>query len=238
MIYCFFAFADDAAALSLSVAQLRRVDPTATIYVANDAAAPAAVPAGCLELRTAYDRGGTGAGLPAVKGELETFRHILTATGEDYLCKVDCDMWVRDVSLFRPGFTVAEGMPEPDFVACEGSRPLSPMGCFYRISRHAVEYCLKAVAQRDALGAWPPGAYAEALTMWGLLALSRLPLQLYPSALGYRPGFTLTGAEFAPAVRTAALVHCGEPYFVGTEYHRAPRVLTLTRMLHLRDVSP
>lgn len=237
MIYCYFAFADDSAALSLSVEQLRRVAPDAVIYVANDAAAPAEVPQGCIELRTTYDRGGTGAGLPAVRGELETFRHIFAATGEDYLIKIDCDMWVRDVSLFRPGFTVPEGMPEPDFVACEGGRPLSPMGCFYRISRHAVEYCLKAIAQRDALGAWPPGAYAEALTMWGLLALSRLPVQLYPSALGYLTGYTLTGAALSPAVTSSALVHCGEPFFVGSEYNRAPRVLTLTRLIHLRDLA-
>ena len=237
MIYCYFTFADDSDALSISVEQLRRVDPAAVIYVANDAAAPATVPAGCIELRTTYDRGGTGAGLPAVRGELETFRRILTATGEDYLIKIDCDMWVRDVSLFRPGFTVAEGMPEPDFVACEGARPLSPMGCFYRISRWAVHYCLSAMADRDLLVAWPPGAYAEALTMWGLLALSRLPLHLYPAALGYLTGYTLTGAALSPAVTSSALVHCGEPFFVGSEYHRAPRVLSLTRLLHLRDLS-
>lgn len=237
MIYVYFSYKEDSLALSLSVEQLRRADPAATIYVANDSAEPAAVPSGCIELRTTYDRGGTGAGLPAVRGELEAFRHILTATGEDYLIKIDCDMWVRDVSLFRPGFTVAEGMPEPDFVACEGGRPLSPMGCFYRVSRWAVDYCLAAIAERDRLGAWQPGAYAEALTMWALLALSHLRLQLYPAALGYLTGYTLTGAALSPAVTSAALVHCGEPFFVGSEYHRAPRVLTLTRLIHLRDLS-
>ena len=151
MIYVYFSYKEDSLALSLSVEQLRRADPAATIYVANDAAAPAEVPRGCIELRTTYDRGGTGAGLPAVRGELKTFLRILTDTGADHLIKLDCDMWVRDVSRFRPGFTVAEGMPEPDFVACEGGRPLSPMGCFYRISRWAVNYCLSAMADRDLL---------------------------------------------------------------------------------------
>ena len=73
--------------------------------------------------------------------------------------------------------------------------------------------------------------------MWGLLALSRLPLHLYPAALGYLTGYTLTGAALSPAVTSSALVHCGEPFFVGSEYHRAPRVLSLTRLLHLRDLS-
>ena len=238
MIYVYFSFSADSDILALSVAQLRRVDPNAAIWVANDAAAPAAVPAGCKEIRTRYPRGenGTGNGLPAVQGELEVFRYILEQEKATYLVKVDSDVWVRDVSLIRPGFTVQEGLPEPDFVACEGSRALLPMGCFYRVSKWAVQYALAYIARRTTMNAWQHGTYAEALTLWHILSLSHLRLHLIPGAIGYLTGFTLQGSSVPEAVHSAAIVHCGEPYREGGNLIRAPRELTLTRMLLIQNL--
>ena len=238
MIYVYFSFSGDSDILALSVEQLRRADPNATIWVANDAAAPAAVPAGCKEIRTRYPRGehGTGNGLPAVQGELEVFRYILEQEKATHLVKVDSDVWVRDVSLIRPGFTVQEGLPEPDFVACEGSRALLPMGCFYRISKWAVQYALAYIARRNTMNAWQHGTYAEALTLWHILSLSRLHLHLIPGAIGYLTGVTLQGSYPAEAVARAAILHCGEPYREGGNLIRAPRELTLTRMLLIQNL--
>lgn len=235
MIYVYFSFSGDSDILALSVAQLRRVDPNATIWVAYDWRDPATVPAGCKEMRTRYPRGenGTGNGLPAVQGELEVFREILEQEKATYLVKVDSDVWVRDVSLYRPGFTVQEGLPEPDFVACEGARALLPMGCFYRVSKWAVQYALAYIARRTTMNAWQHGTYAEALTIWHILALSHLRLHLIPGAVGYLSGFTLQGSSVPEAVHSAAIVHCGEPYQEQGQLTRAPRELTLTRMLLL-----
>lgn len=235
MIYVYFSFSADSDILALSVAQLRRVDPGATIWVAYDWRDPATVPAGCKEMRTRYPRGehGTGNGLPAVQGELEVFREILEQEKATHLVKVDSDVWVRDASLYRPGFTVQEGLPEPDFVACEGARALLPMGCFYRISKWAVQYAQAYIARRNTMNAWQHGTYAEALTLWHILALSHLHLHLIPGAVGYLTGFTLQGSYPAEAVARAAIVHCGEPYQEQGQLTRAPRELTLTRMLLL-----
>lgn len=235
MIYVYFSFSGDSDILALSVAQLRRVDPSATIWVAYDWRDPATVPAGCKEMRTRYPRGehGTGNGLPAVQGELEVFREILEQEKATHLVKVDSDVWVRDASLYRPGFTVQEGLPEPDFVACEGSRALLPMGCFYRVSKWAVQYAQAYIARRNTMNAWQHGTYAEALTLWHVVALSHLHLHLIPGAVGYLTGFTLQGTYPAEAVARAAIVHCGEPYQEQGQLIRAPRELTLTRMLLL-----
>lgn len=238
MIYVYFSFSEDSDILALSVEQLRRADPSATIWVANDAAAPAAVPAGCKEIRTRYPRGehGTGNGLPAVQSELEVFRYIFEQEKAPHLVKVDSDVWVRDAALYRPGFTVQEGLPEPDFVACEGSRALLPMGCFYRISKWAVQYALAYIAHRTTMNAWQQGAYAEALTFWHILALSHLHLHLIPGAVGYLTGFALGNRGVADSVADAGIIHCGEPHQEGGQLTRATRELTLTRMLLLQKL--
>lgn len=228
MIYVYFSYKGDEDALALSVAQLRRVDAEAMVFVANDKEARARVPEGCREVITAYDRGGTGKGLAAVRGELEVFRYLMEVAQVDEVVKVDCDVWVRDV---KPVVEVAG-----DFVGVEGARALTPMGCFYKISRLAVCFCLEYMERRTR---WQAGAYAEAITLWHLLALSRLPLVLVEAGSGVLSGFGLAdgGHGMAPAVLNAALVHCGEPVRVGGELVRAGRELTLTRMALLASVD-
>ena len=228
MVYVYFSFKGDEDALALSVAQLRRVDAGAQVFIANDKDARARVPEGCREVLTAYDRGETGKGLAAVRGELEVFRYVMEITGEDAVVKIDSDVWCRAV---KP-VVEAKG----DFVGVEGARALTPMGCFYKISRCAVCFCLEYMEKRVR---WQAGAYAEALTLWHLLALSRLPLVLVEAGSGVLSGFGLAdgGRGMAPAVLNAALVHCGEPVRVGGELVRAGRELTLTRMAWLACVD-
>ena len=76
----------------MSVASLRARDEDAVVWVANDAAAPipdADLPPLVKVLRTEYARGGTGAGLEAVRGQLEVFRHVLEAEKAEHVVKID-----------------------------------------------------------------------------------------------------------------------------------------------------
>ena len=231
MIFVYFSYRDDAAALGMSVASLRKAaGENVPICVVNDAAAPIPaeeLPAGVINVMSRYDRGGTGKGLAAVRGQLHALREVLLATGEDYAVKIDSDIYVRDVTLLE---VERDGVPPADMLACEGGRALLPMGCVYRVSRWAVEAALKLIAERDALG-WQEGVYAEALTLWHLLALTPLRLRLIPLAVGYLQGFWLNRAGELPAeVLQAGAVHCGEPYTVGEQMVRAGSELTRTRM--------
>lgn len=237
MLYVYFSFAADAPALSMSVARLREVAGDAVeIAVVNDAAAPIPaeqLPPRVIHCMSRYDRGETGKGLPAVRGQLTALRDLMTATGEDYAIKIDSDVWVNDISLFE---VERDGTPPADMLALEGSRALLPMGCAYRVSKWAVDAALKLMDERDKLG-WQPGTYAEALTLWHLLTLTRLPLHLIPSALGYLTGFHLDDRSQVPeSVLTAGIIHCGEPYPDGKDLHRAPRELTRTRFSLLRHL--
>lgn len=234
MTFVYFSYKDDAAALRQSVASLRAAaGEDVPVCVVNDAAAPIpaeALPVGVVSVMSRYDRGGTGKGLEAVRGQLHALREVMQATGEDYAVKIDSDIFVRDVSLLE---VKRDGEPQADMLACEGARALLPMGCVYRVSRWAVAAALKLIEARDALG-WQDGVYAEALTLWHLLALTPLRLRLIPQALGYLQGFYLTAAGELPVeVQQAGVVHCGEPHYECGQLVRASRELTRTRMLLL-----
>lgn len=230
----FFSYALDEPVLRLALQRVRALYPQLPIMVADDSAAPMQLhepwPAGVQVFRTRYDRGGTGKGLPAVLGELRTMQDAMAAAGCDFCIKLDPDVWVNDLRPLLPGGVVAEGEPEPDFVGCEGARALLPMGCAYRVSKWAVKWCLDYLAKRKD---WPQGAYAEALTIYHILALSRLPLYLLPSHVGYLTGFALGKRGVADGVADAGIIHCGEPHQEGGQLTRATRELTLTRMLLL-----
>lgn len=234
MIYVYFTFKEDAAALALSVGRLREVvGADARIFVVNDAAAPIPdeqIPRGVEHFRSCYDRGGSGKGIPALRGQLEMIRKLLHATGEAYALKIDSDIWVNDLGPFA---REPDGTPPADMLACEGSRALLPMGCTYRLSRWAVESALRLLDERPA-NSWPPGTYAEAITLWQLLALTRLSLRLVPSHRGYLSGFYLPGTTLPHAIASAGLIHCGEPHMEGGQLVRASRELTRTRMLLLQ----
>ena len=232
MIYVYFSYKDDAHALRMSVARLRAVDAEATVYVVNDANAPipvADLPEGVKHVMSRYDRGGTGKGLAAVRGQLQAMREVMQACGEDYAVKMDSDVWVNDVTFFG---REVYGEPPADMVAFEGGRALLPMGCAYRISRWAVEAVLAYMERRAAVG-WPRGEYAEALTIWHVLALTPMRLRLVPQAVGALAGFYLQGGEVPPAVRDAAVVHCGEPHVEGGKLVRCTCELVACRMLLL-----
>ena len=233
MIYVFFSYKEDACALRMSVARLREVDEAAVVYVVNDAAAPipaAELPEGVRHVMSRYDRGGTGRGLAAVRGQLQALREIMQACGEDYVVKVDSDVWFNDVSFFS---REVYGEPAADMLAFEGARALLPMGCAYRLSRWAVAAVLAYMGRRDGVG-WQSGEYAEALTIWHVLALTPMRLRLVPQAVGALAGFYLQGGEVPQCVAGAAVVHCGEPHVEGAKLVRCTRELVVSRMLLLR----
>lgn len=226
-IILYFTYAGDADVARMSVCRALELYPDASFMVAEDAAAP--LPAGCMPepvkvFRTRYDRGGTGKGLAAVLGELRTMRDAMAAAGADYCIKLDSDVWVNDLGRLMPG-AGAE-----DFLGIEGGKALMPMGCAYRISRWAVQWCIDYMEGRTA---WQAGVYAEALTMWHVLTLSRMPMGLIPAADGYLTGFYLVPGGRLPAaeVRAAGVVHCGEPYSDGGKLVRCGSELARTRMV-------
>lgn len=240
MIYTYFCAKEDEALLAVSVVRLRQVAPAATILVAvdNDPARRAEVPQGCHAVPLCgIERVPARPGSPAVAFSLHAVTCMLgfmqTAMetyGATHCLKLDADMYVNDLRLLQPGDTVAPGLPEPDFVAPEAARPLLPgPGCF-RISLYAVRWCLKYIRQGYRMHRWQPGPYAENVFLYHLMAQSRMPLHLIPFATGYLAGYTQTAGGIPSAVRTAGLIHCGEPLTSG---HRAPRETVLTRMLLL-----
>ena len=235
MIFVYFSCKKDAEILQLSVASLRAAAlqagaPRPEIWVANDAAdliPGEQLPAGVQELRTNYERGGTGKGLDAVRGELAVFRIIFDATGADYLVKVDSDIFVQGWwQGIEPAHRAGAQVPA-DFLAFEGARALLPMGGVYRLSRWAAKWLAEYFDRRQR---WQPGVYAEALTMWHALALSRMCLQLVPAEAGVLGGFSLAATCAEP------FLHCGEPHAEGETIVRASRELTRTRMLLLRQI--
>lgn len=233
-IILYFSYSGDAELLARSVQQVRRWQPSIPILVADDASDP--MPQGVMGsdvhvFKTRYDRGGTGKGLAAVLGELRTMRDAMLCAHADYCIKLDPDCYVRDLRPLLPG--QADGIPEPDFLGCEGARALLPMGCAYRISRWGVQRALEYIEERKC---WQPGTYAEALTIWHVLALTRLPLQLLPADVGYLQGFRLSRGAVAPEVELAGIVHCGEPYMENNQAMRASRELAMTRMAYMRSL--
>lgn len=240
MIYTYFCAKEDEALLAVSVARLREIDPRARVFVAvdNDPARRAQVPSGCHAVPLCgIERVPARPGTPAVAFTLHSVTCMLgfmqtcmETYGATHCLKLDADMWVNDLHLLRPGETVAPGLPEPDFVAPEAARALLPgPGCF-RISRYACKWCIQYIRQGHRFHRWQPGPYAENIFLYHLMAQSRMPLHLIPYATGYLAGYTQTAGGIPEAVRTAGLVHCGEPLSTG---HRAPRETVLTRMLLL-----
>lgn len=240
-IILYFCYEQDAAALQLSVESVRKVAPNVPIFVADDAAAPVKEKnaiKGVQWLTTNYNRGGTGKGLEAVQGELETMKAVLDAAKADYLIKLDPDVLVRDLNPLSAAWWTEAGKPHGDFVGMEGGRSLLPMGCAYRVSRWAVQFCLQQLKERSFL----PGTYAEALTIWHLLSLSQMPKVLHSSDHGLLVGARLEPSgcrgllNFSYDLADAAFIHCGEPYAENGQFTRASRELTMTRMLYLKNI--
>lgn len=231
-IILYFSYSGDAELLAASVKRLRQWEPSIPVLVADDAADP--MPDGILGsdiqvFKTRFNRGGTGKGLEAVLGELRTMRDAMLCAKADYCIKLDPDVWVSDLRPLLPGANT----PEPDFLGCEGARALLPMGCAYRVSKWAVKRALEYIESRKL---WQPGVYAEALTIWHVLALTRLPMQLLEVSTGYLQGFRLERGHVPAEVASAGLVHCGEPYVEGKQALRCGRELAMTRMLCLSQL--
>ncbi len=242
MFYLYFCSKEDEANLAVSVARLREIEPCARVFVGvdNDPARRAQVPQGCHAVPIVLHRVPARSGLPAVAFDLHSvtamlglMQTIMETYGETHILKLDADMFCNDLRLLLPGETVAPGLPEPDFVAPEAARPLLPgPGCF-RISLYAVRWCLKYIRQGHIIHRWPAGPYAENIFLYHLMAQSRMSLHLIPFATGYLAGYTQTAAGIPEPVRTAGLIHCGEPLTSGT---RAPREVVLARMLLLQKL--
>jgi hypothetical protein len=227
MIYCYFSCKKDELSLAASVARLREVEPDAIVYVANDTRDRAAVPDGCREVLTQYDRGGTGTGLAAVEGELLTMRHIVSVEKTEFCTKIDSDVWVNSTEALQPK---AGNMH--NFLGYETASMMLPTGCAYRLSTGAIEIVLQALQQRWNDGAWNPDAnYAENLTIYHLACLSsQLSVSLIPYHLGKLVGMYDDGNT--DRAMKAEVVHCGERLSDG---RRAAREHVFCRMALLKS---
>lgn len=227
MIYCYFSYKSDERLLAASVASLRAAEPEAVIYVANDERDRAAVPAGCHEVLTRYNRGGSGTGIAAVEGELLTMKHILEREKAAYIVKIDSDVWVNNTGKLHPFY---DGSPEPDFLGYETSRMLLPSGAMYRLSKWAVNQALETTQGRWRNNEWNrEAAYSENLVIYHLVALTpTLHAQLIPWA-----GHDLVGMGDEPILsreKAADAVHCGEPLSDGTPVAREHALCRMYRL--------
>lgn len=226
MIYVYFSYSKDELMLAESVKRLRAVEPEAVIYIANDERDRAAVPAGCHEVLTLYNRGGSGTGLPAIEGELLTMQYILEREKADYVIKVDSDVWLNDVEKLRPRY---DGVPEPDFLGYETGKMLLPAGPIYRLSKWAVKYALETTQRRWRSREWNPyAAYSENLAIFHMVCLApALRVQLIPWADHGLVGMP-DGEDVSAACRADA-VHCGEPLSDGTPVTREHALCRMCR---------
>lgn len=231
MIYCYFSCARDELLLAASVASLRVAEPEAIIYVANDERDRAAVPAGCHEVLTRYNRGGSGTGLPAVEGELLTMQYILEREKADYVIKIDSDVWLNDVEKLSPRY---DGEPEPDFLGYETGKMLLPAGPIYRLSKWAVKYALETTYSRLRSRGWnPQAAYSENLAIFHMVCLApTLRVRLIPWS--YHGLVGMPDEENAQRAFLADAVHCGEPLYDGTPVTREHALYRMYRMYRLK----
>ena len=227
MIYVYFSYSKDECMLAESVKRLRTVEPEAVVYIANDERDRAAVPAGCHEVLTRYDRGGSGTGLPAVEGELLTMKYILECEKADYIVKVDSDVWLNDVKKLRPRY---DGVPEPDFLGYETGKMLLPTGAIYRLSKWAVKYALETTQSRWMAREWnPQAAYSENLAIFHMVCLApTLRVQLIPWATHGLVG--MPDSECVSAACRSDIVHCGEPLPDGTPVTREHALCRMYRL--------
>jgi hypothetical protein len=225
MIYVYFSCASDERILTLSVNRLKELDPNAIIYVANDQHDRAAVPCGCHEALTQYDRGGTGIGLSAVEGELLTMQHILAKEHAEYITKIDSDVWLNSTQFLTPSDDT-----DADFFGIETSRMLLPAGIVYRLSRRGINAALEFFYSRLAHNEWSPFAhYAENFTIFHILSLvPSTNVELIPFARGIAAGFHDGKTHFFDST----VIHCGEPLPGG---QRVSRAHVLTRMEQIKN---
>lgn len=211
--------------LAVSITRLREVEQDAVVYVANDKRDRAAVPPGCTEVLTSFDRGGTGNGLEAVEGELMTMQYILQKECGDFVVKIDSDVWTNCTDRIQP----RTGEIEADFLGFESARMLMP-GCgVYRLSKWAVNYALEETRRRWRLKEWNTEAnYSENLVIFKLVCLCKtLHAELAPYASGELVGMHDDGCGKNQRAHTASFVHCGELLEDGT---RAKREHVFMRM--------
>lgn len=233
MIYCYFSCSKDERLLAASVCRLREVEPDAVVYVANDERDRAAVPEGCREVLTRYERGGTGMGLPAVEGELLTMQHILRQENADYVVKIDSDVWANDTASLQ---VFGNGEPEPDFLGYEVFSMLQPSGAVYRLSKWAVEHALEETQGRWHRREWNTQAtYSENYTIFRLVCLTpTLRAQLIPYRGQRLVGMHDDGYKKNHRAHLADFVHCGEPLHDGSKVCREH---AFTRMALLKAES-
>lgn len=217
MNYAIFCYREDYACLELCIAQIRRVDQDANIYLFDDGAAPLApehVPAGSdLSYKVTYfSRRGNLNGLECIRGMLGC---MLDLPGTDPVVKIDADTLLMDKSeivrsLVERG-KLAGGM--------QCAVPLGWSGCCYWMTRPAIRDALEVLARRE----WPENKqkYPEDET------ISKIMLYLYGRAgvdiLEFHGGRHLIGVrtcEPALLVKVAGIarggvcaVHCGQQSF-------------------------
>lgn len=217
MNYAIFCYREDYACLELCIAQIRRVDQNANIYLFDDGAAPLApehVPAGSdLSYKVTYfSRRGNLNGLECIRGMLGC---MLDLPGTDPVVKIDADTLLMDKSeivrsLVERG-KLAGGM--------QCAVPLGWSGCCYWMTRPAIRDALCVLARRE----WPENKqkYPEDET------ISKIMLYLYGRAgvdiLEFHGGRHLIGVRTCePALlgKVAGIarggvcaVHCGQTSF-------------------------
>lgn len=134
----YFAYSKDEKLLLQSLRSVDRVrvmneTDDIDVFVVDDALSPLpAVPSGVFYERSTFDRCGNLNGIACVCGMLEVFTRI-SSKGYDWVCKVDCDTYINDVTWFS-SLNVDEHANAGMYNHLDFAH-----GCFYAMTRKGVE---------------------------------------------------------------------------------------------------
>lgn len=225
--FVIFTHKGDADLLPITINRIQQVLPEATVHIADDAANPLAAPPENLSgsyRQTHFARRGNLNGMPAVMGILETMQNIMRECDISHLCKIDSDTFLADARFF---LMAPQPLEQIDYLAGERSQPFSPAGNCYVVSRHAVRAALEQIHRRR--DSWQAAHhYPEDRTIFALIQAARLPHYLIPFPWGIVAGMEdELPADLPPVIKTASVIHAGEPY---RDASRCPRPHVLLRL--------
>ncbi len=215
MNYAIFSYKEDWKCLELCVAQIRRADDEARIYIFDDGKASLLqenVPAGddVIYRRTWFERRGNLNGLECVRGILAA---MLDIPGDEPVIKIDADTLLWNAAPIRESLekgALAGGM--------QARLPLAWSGICYWLTKRAIQNALELLLRRE----WPEHAenrYPEDVTICRIMCYlyGRSGVDLFEfkggayvmGVLTCDPAELLNMAQII-RVKKPVAVHCGQ----------------------------
>lgn len=151
-VFVTFTCARDADLLQIWAAGIRKIDPTADLVAAIDAAdEKMPLPSGVKPLITQFERGGNLNGLGCVTGIVATIGGLAGLSGQPVV-KIDSDTILCGRDWLRP---VEDG--QLDFIGFEGMFPMTASGLCYALTANGANTLLRVLSHWP----WTTGNMAE-----------------------------------------------------------------------------